>query len=249
MEDCSWKKRAPCQHDEDQVYGLFFCLDVQCHWLGAHPNYLCPTCRGKARPISSRPMTQVDVDITMLDVDATFCYVLLPDFAWPGESSGNSCLSSPPGTAHLRCVTRCTMPASARLCSTAAKHRIWPPLTYSGCVAMTTHQRPWWNLPASILQKVSIEGITTVLCSSRLRLYGHAQRVTSFIKSVTDLAIPDPRRPGRSRKTGPECEKNDVRECGLPGIDSKDRDASRAGGWCNLVLQTPIEWDMDHMVP
>ena len=47
---------------------------------------------------------------------------LPPDAVWPGESSRSYCLSSPPGTSHLRCVARCTWPVSAPLCSTVAKH-------------------------------------------------------------------------------------------------------------------------------
>ena len=42
---------------------------------------------------------------------------LLPDAAWPGESSGNYCLSSPPGTSLLRYMARYTWPVSAWLCS------------------------------------------------------------------------------------------------------------------------------------
>ena len=69
-------------------------------------NYICPRCKGESRPIDGRIVTEVDVNGTMLDVEATFCYLgdmlcsgeavtvpLLPDDVWPGESPGNSCLS------------------------------------------------------------------------------------------------------------------------------------------------------------
>ena len=46
---------------------------------------------------------------------------LLPDAAWLRESSGNYCLSSPPGTSPLRCMARYIWPVSAPLCSMAAK--------------------------------------------------------------------------------------------------------------------------------
>ena len=49
-----------------------------------------------------------------------------PDALWPGESSGNDYLSSPPGTCLQRWVAGCTQPVSARLCFTATK--------------------PWWGL-------------------------------------------------------------------------------------------------------
>ena len=44
-------------------------------WLVEEPNYICPKCRGEFRPIDGRTVTEVDVDVTMLDVDATFCFL------------------------------------------------------------------------------------------------------------------------------------------------------------------------------
>jgi len=41
----------------------------------ANPNYVCPRCRGQSRPNDGRPVTQVDVDGTLLDVEASFCYL------------------------------------------------------------------------------------------------------------------------------------------------------------------------------
>ena len=39
------------------------------------PNYICPRCKGEARPIDGRTVTEVDVDGTMLEMEATFCYL------------------------------------------------------------------------------------------------------------------------------------------------------------------------------
>jgi len=36
---------------------------------------MCPRCCGNARPIDGRPVTQVDMDGTLLDVNANFCYL------------------------------------------------------------------------------------------------------------------------------------------------------------------------------
>ena len=41
----------------------------------ANPNYVCPKCCGQTRPTDGRPVTQVDVDGTLLDVEASFCYL------------------------------------------------------------------------------------------------------------------------------------------------------------------------------
>ena len=58
-------------------------------------------------------------------------------------------LSSPPGTCHLRCVARCTMPDSTQLCSTEAKSGDWTTLTCSGPTAMIV---PW--SPGSVVPKI-----------------------------------------------------------------------------------------------
>ena len=41
----------------------------------ANPNYVCPRCCGQTRPIDGRPVSQVDVDGTLLDIEASFCYL------------------------------------------------------------------------------------------------------------------------------------------------------------------------------
>ena len=92
-----------------------------------------------------------------------------------------------------------------------------------------------------LLQKLGIKNITAVLHSGQLRWYGHVQRATSCIKSVTDLLLPGPRGKGRPRKTRSECVKTDISDRGLTGVDAQDRDAWRAGVWDSLVLPTPLD--------
>ena len=43
--------------------------------LVADPEFVCQRCRVVACPIDGRPVTHVDVDVTQLDVEATFCYL------------------------------------------------------------------------------------------------------------------------------------------------------------------------------
>ena len=43
--------------------------------LNSTPDYVCPNCLDQARPIDGRPITQVEVDDTLLDVEASFCYL------------------------------------------------------------------------------------------------------------------------------------------------------------------------------
>ena len=40
-----------------------------------YPIYICPRCKGESQPINGWTVTEVDVDSTMLDVEATFCYL------------------------------------------------------------------------------------------------------------------------------------------------------------------------------
>ena len=60
-------------------------------WLLADLNYVCPRCNWnsiKAWPIDGRPVTHMDVDGTMLDVEAHFCY--LGDMLCPVEDSDSA---------------------------------------------------------------------------------------------------------------------------------------------------------------
>ena len=43
--------------------------------LVANPNYICTRCHGSARSVNGRSVSPVDVDGTMLDVEANFCYL------------------------------------------------------------------------------------------------------------------------------------------------------------------------------
>ena len=47
-----------------------------CSGITKQPNYICPQCKGESGwPIDAQTMTEVDVNGTMLDVEATFCYL------------------------------------------------------------------------------------------------------------------------------------------------------------------------------
>ena len=65
---------------------------------------------------------------------------LLPNYVWPWESSGNSCLPEPPDTSPPGYVARCTRPAFTRLCFMIAKRGDQRNLSCGGSVAMTV---PW----------------------------------------------------------------------------------------------------------
>ena len=43
--------------------------------LNVTPNYVCPRCLDQACPIDGSPITQVEVDDTLLDMEASFSYL------------------------------------------------------------------------------------------------------------------------------------------------------------------------------
>ncbi|KAI8493968.1 hypothetical protein Bbelb_283150 [Branchiostoma belcheri] len=83
--------------------------------LSAVRNYVCPRCRGEARPLDARPVTQVTVDEAVLDVEPSFCYL------------GDMLCIYP-----LKPVARCSAPVYDRQCCTGVR---------LGQVVAST---PWW---------------------------------------------------------------------------------------------------------
>ena len=93
---------------------------------------------------------------------------------------------------------------------------------------------------ASLLLKLGIEDITSVLYCQWLRWYGHVQWATSCIKHITNFQLPGTRKKGRPRKTWSECVKTDIGKCALASISPLNRDFWRTGAWHSLVLPTPL---------
>ena len=94
------------------------------------------------------------------------------------------------------------------------------------------------SLP-SLLHKLDITDIISVLHCWRLRWYGHVQWATSCINSITNFQSPSFWNKGMPWKTWSECVKMNVSNCGLAGIDPLDRDAWRASVRHSLLLPTP----------
>jgi len=76
-------------------------------------------------------------------------------------------------------------------------------------------------------QKLDVDEITAVLRTRRLRWYGHVQRATSCINSITRLGVPGTRNRGRPRKTWSACVRNDM--------------TIMQPGWCQPVRQEFME--------
>jgi len=78
-----------------------------------------------------------------------------------------------------------------------------------------------------------------VLRTRRLRWYGHVQRATSCINSITRLGLPGTRDRGRPRKTWSAGVRNDMTICNLDGVNPLDRNSRRTSVRRCQVLPTP----------
>ena len=125
----------------------------------------------------------------------------------------NALQSSLQSTSLSRHSSRCSQLVFGQLCSMAVRPGPQMPSIYNGFAEMTV---PWsggsavqsWKMrfPRRVLhQKLDVDDITAVLRTRRLRWYGHVQRATSCINSITRLGVPGTRNRGRPRKTW--CEK------------------------------------------
>ncbi|KAI8496011.1 hypothetical protein Bbelb_264270 [Branchiostoma belcheri] len=228
--------------------------------LSAVRNYVCPRCRGEARPLDARPVTQVTVDEVVLDVEPSFCY--LGDMLCAG------------GGCELAATTRCCVAwgkfkkllpiLTSRHLSLKTRGKV-----FSSCVrsAMLHGSETWaptapelqrlrrndrsmvrWicgvkpqdmTPSATLLAKLGLEDIKSVVQSRRLRWYGHVKRASGCINTIVDFKLPGNRGRGRPRKTWVECLQRDIKECGLSSTDPQDRASWRRGVQNSRLLPTP----------
>ena len=199
--------------------------------LVAASNHVCRRCKGEARPINGRT---VDVDGTMLDVEATF--YCLSDILYSGAIAARCCVARGKFRQLLSVLTARYL--SPRICGKV----------YEACVCpndqeLQRHLRKdcamirWIcgikdrdEIPSgSWLQKLGIENITSVLRFRRLSPVSNLSQTFRFSS----------RKQGRLRKTLSECVKTDVSKCGFAGIDPLNRDAWRVRVQHSLLLPTP----------
>jgi len=160
----------------------------------------------------------------------------------PGASSESCCQSSLQSTSLSRHAARCSQLVFGQLCSMAGPQT--PPF-YNGFAEMTVIR---WicgakledEISSAVLhQKLDLDEITAVLRTRRLRWYGHVQRATSCINSITRLELPGTRDRGRPRKTWSACVRNDMTICNLDGVNPLDRNSWRTSVRRCQVLPIP----------
>ena len=225
------------------------------------PDYVCPRCCDQARPIDNRPVMQVDVDGTLLNVESNLCY--LGDMLCAG------------GGCKLAIVTRCST-------AWGKFKRLLPILTskhvslrtrwkvFNACVrSALLHGSETWAPTAPGLQRFCRNDrsmvrwicrvrdddelsadtlcamlgvqVTAALHTRRLRWYGHVARSSSCINSITSMTIPRARRKGRLKKTWSECVNADMKVCSLGSIDPLNKEAWGLGvRHSSHLLPTPV---------
>ena len=205
-----------------QCSQCMYCVHKKCSGvrgrLAEDPDYVCQRCCDQALPIDNRPVTQVDVDGTQLDVESNFCY--LGDMLCAGED------------AKLAIVTRCST-------AWGKFKRLLPILTskhvslrtrgkvFNACVCSALlHGSETWTPTAPDLKRLSrndrsmvrwicgvrdddevsadtlcamlgVREVTAALRTRRLSWYGHVARSSSCLNSITSMTIPSARRRGR----------------------------------------------------
>ena len=226
------------------------------------PDYICPRCQGLARPIDGRPVTEVDIDGTLLDVEASFCYL--------GDT-----LSAGGG---------CTLAITTRCCTAWGKFKkLLPILTskhvsfsskgkvFNACVrSALLHGSETWAPNAADLQRLrrndramirwicgtkpldetpietlcgwlGIQEVTDALRSRRLRWYGHVMRSSKCINSITSLRVTGQGIRGRPRKTWSQCVQDDLKACKLVDTNPLNRASWRSNvRRSSRLLPTPV---------
>ena len=191
--------------------------------LNVTPDYVCPRCLDQACPIDGRHIIQVEVDGTLLDVEASFCY--LGDMI----SAGGGCalaIATRCSTAwgkfrkllpiltskHLSSLARGKVLSACIRCS-ALLHgsETWAP-TAPDLQRLRRNDRtiicwiwgvkPHNDVPTETLYtKLGFQEIAVALRTRLLSWYGHVAHASSWKNSFTSIAISGLKGRGRTRKS------------------------------------------------
>ena len=215
------------------------CSDVKGR-LVEDPNFKCRRCLGKARPIDARSAVKFKSGDHDLDIVNEFCYL--------GDtiSAGGGCERAI--VTRVRCAWskfRELLPLlTSRSISLKRRGHL-----FSSCVrSVLLHAAECWattkkdmdrlrrtdrsmirwmlnvrledrTSAASLLAKLDLLPIETLVQRSRLRWYGHVQRSSDWINQVTTLQVAGTSSRGRPKKTWAETVKHDMVRWGLERVD------------------------------
>ena len=75
----------------------------------------------------------------------------------------------------------------------------------------------------SLLTKLGIQDLDVVLCTSRMRWFGHEESSTGWVSEVRKLNVVAQKRSGRQRKSWDKVIKNDREKLGMNSADPENR--------------------------
>ena len=214
------------------------CSDIK-GLLRPDPEFRCARCLGTARAIDEREVSEVEVGNETLEVVPEFCYL--------GD------MLSAEGGCELAAITCCKFRQLLPLLTNRHLPLLTRGKVYSSCVrSVMLHAAETWAMKVdtlnrllrndramirwicnvrakdevssdSLLTKLGIQDLDVVLCTSRMRWFGHVERSTGWIAEVCKLNVVAQKRSGRLRKSWDEVLENDRKKLGMDSADPQNR--------------------------
>ena len=227
--------------------------------LHPDPEFRCARCLGTARAIDEREISEVEVGNEKLEVVPEFCY--LGDML----SAGGGCELA----AITRC--KCAWGKFRQLLPLLTNRHLLlltRGKVYLSCVrSVMLHAAETWAMKVdtlnrlrhnddcwicnvrakdevssdSLLTKLGIQDLDVVLCTSRMRWFGHVERSTGWIAEVRKLNVVAQKRSGRPRKSWDEVLENDRKKLGMDSADPQNRSEWR-GRLRERLVKKPNPW-------
>ena len=97
-------------------------------------------------------------------------------------------------------------------------------------------------LGASAIRVISLCNLDVVLCTGRMRWFGHVERSTGWISEVRKLNVVAQKRSGRPRKSWDEVIKNDRKKLDMDSADPQNRSEWRGRLRGRLVKKPNSRW-------
>ena len=213
--------------------------------LKSNPDYCCSRCKGTARPIDGRPHNEwLLMQDKKLDVVDSFCY--LGDTIGAGGGCDLSVITRirsawgkfqellPILTSHaLSYITRGQIYSTYIRTVLLYASECWAP-NVNDLLKLQRNDRAMirWTCNVrlkdhissdSLLRKLGINNIQTLLRYNRLRWFGHVVRNDGCINSITEFEVVGQRGRGRLKKTWKDTINNDLRHWKLSRADPANR--------------------------
>ena len=216
--------------------------------LAEDPSFRCSRCRGTARPIDGRPLTEFTVGEDTLEVVESFCYlgdmilasggceraiITRVKSAWSKFHELLPILTSRSislprrGQFYNTCVRKVLL-YGAKCWATTVKDIDRLRRTDRAMIRWICKVRLEDRVSSdTLLKRMKLSPVESAVQDSRLRWYGHVCRSSDWINRITKLHVGGSIPRGRPRKTWLETVYKDKKLRGMENVDPTDRDAWR----------------------